>query len=560
MRDTRNIVTGTAIPSISYADQPYIAVTSRGSWVCVLTTGEAHEGSKGQHVVSSTSSDQGHSWSSLVAIEPPTGPEASWASPLVTPFGRVYAFYTYNGDNVHLGRDDTHGWYAFRYSDDNGRTWSDKRYRLPMRTTACDQLFRDGRLVQMFWGICKPIIVGETVYFSFTKLGRYFLDDGEGWLFRSDNILTERDPEKIHWEMLPEGEHGIRHPEFGSIQEEHNLAALSNGDLACVYRTTKGWTAVSYSRDSGRHWSTPEPMEYARDGRIIRNPRACPKIWRCSNSKFLLWFHNHGGTDFADRNPVWLSGGVEQDGEIRWSQPEILLYDDDPAKRMSYPDLIEGDGRYWMTETEKEVARLHVIDPMLLNGLWGQFENDHQLAEDGLALALDSHRIASMQRTGERPMSRLSGLSRDRGCTIELWLELLSLEPGQTLLRSGSGESGITVLTTENKTLAIELRDRQHTDQWDVDRGILKPGRLHHVVFIVDGGPGIITCIVDGKLCDGTTHPRQFGWGRFGVDLGDISTEELRLSAQTAARLKHLRVYDRYLRTSEAFGNWRCAY
>jgi hypothetical protein len=29
-----------------------------------------------------------------------------------TPFGRVYAFYTDNGDRVHLGRDDTHGWHA----------------------------------------------------------------------------------------------------------------------------------------------------------------------------------------------------------------------------------------------------------------------------------------------------------------------------------------------------------------------------------------------------------------------------------------------------------------
>ncbi len=39
---------------------------------------------------------------------------------------------------------------------------------------------------------------------------------------------------------------------------------------------------------------------------------------------------------------------------------------------MSYPDLIEQDGRYWITETQKTVARVHSVDPELLEGLWKQ--------------------------------------------------------------------------------------------------------------------------------------------------------------------------------------------
>ena len=147
-RDMRNVVTGAVIPSISYADQPYIAVTPKGQWVCVLTTGKGKEGAGGQHVSASTSTDKGKTWSKLVAIEPPTGPAASWACPLVTTFGRVYAFYTYNGDNVHLGRDDVHGWYACKYSDDGGRTWSARRFRLPMRITRCDTLKKKGQTSQ----------------------------------------------------------------------------------------------------------------------------------------------------------------------------------------------------------------------------------------------------------------------------------------------------------------------------------------------------------------------------------------------------------------------------
>ena len=108
--------------------------------------------------------DEGKTWSdSLIDIEPADGPEASWVMPLVTPSGRVYAFYDYNGDRIdRLGdkdglRADMLGWYVYRYSDDGGRTWSRKRHRLPVRVTACDRGNDWEGKVQIFWGIGKPI-------------------------------------------------------------------------------------------------------------------------------------------------------------------------------------------------------------------------------------------------------------------------------------------------------------------------------------------------------------------------------------------------------------------
>jgi len=556
--DWRNVETGTVIPSISYADQPYIAVTPKGHWVCVLTTGQGKEGARGQHIAASTSTDKGKTWSKLVAVEPPTGPAASWACPLVTAFGRVYAFYTYNGDNVHLGRDDVHGWYAYKYSDDGGRTWSARRYRLPMRITACDTLNKNGKTVQMFWGICRPIVAHGTVYFSFTKLGRYFLHDGEGWLFKSDNILTEKDPAKIRWEMLPAGDVGIRNPAFGSVQEEHNLAALSKpGHLICVYRTTKGFPAVSYTRDGGRTWSRPEPMRYGPGRRIIRHPRACPKIWRCRNGKFLFWCHQNGGTSYHGRNPVWLCGGVEKQGLVQWSEPEILLYHDNPAKRMSYPDLVEAGGRTWVTETEKLAARIHEIDPALLEGLWGQFENK-TVVKRGLALSLAGGRLAEAKRRGVA-MPKLPALSARGGITVEMQIKLATLEPGQVILdsrKAGKGP-GLTVTTTKDSTLAIALADGKHSAAWDVDKGLMKPGTWHHVVFIIDGGPAVISCIVDGRFCDGGTHVRPFGWGRFDRKIGRVGGGTLRILPTSTAAIRLLRIYSRPLRTSEAVSNCR---
>ena len=58
---------------------------------------------------------------------------------------------------------------------------------------------------------------------------------------------------------------------------------------------------------------------------------------------------------------MWLAGGVETDSPkgkiIRWSQPEIALYDDDPFIRMSYPDLVEEGGKYYLTETQKDLGQ-----------------------------------------------------------------------------------------------------------------------------------------------------------------------------------------------------------
>ncbi|MBI4328188.1 MAG: exo-alpha-sialidase, partial [Chloroflexi bacterium] len=315
--DWRNIRTGWVIPDEGYCDQPYVVVTRDGHWLCTLTTGRGQEGQRGQHVAATISTNQGRTWSNLIAIEPADGPEASWAVPLATPGGRVYVFYDYNGDQVEtLGsrriRADMLGWYVFRFSDDQGRTWSKERYRLPVRVTACDRANDWAGQVQIFWGISKPVSFGSTVLFGFTKLGRYMLENGEGWFFRSDNILTEPDPGQIHWQLLPEGDHGLRAPEFGSIQEEHNLVVLSGGSLFCLYRTTMGHPCQAYSRDGGRTWTRPEPAVYSPGGPRFKHPRACPKIWKTSNGRFLFWFHHHGGKDFLGRNPAWICGGVEK--------------------------------------------------------------------------------------------------------------------------------------------------------------------------------------------------------------------------------------------------------
>ena len=62
---------------------------------------------------------------------------------------------------------------------------------------------------------------------------------------------------------------------------------------------------------------------------------------------------------YNNRNPAWITGGIEKNGFIHWSQPEILLYHDDPAVKMSYPDFVEVDGVF---HEVGDVARLRALD------------------------------------------------------------------------------------------------------------------------------------------------------------------------------------------------------
>ncbi len=557
--DPRNIRTGREIPSENYADQPYVAVLPDGDWLCVLTTGPGREGARGQHVVAARSTDHGGTWSPLVDIEPSGGPEASWVVPFVTPFGRVYAFYDYNGDRVRTLRGkairaDMLGWYAYRWSDDGGRTWSDRR-RLPMRVTACDRGNDWGGKVQIFWGVSKPVTQNGRVFFGFTKIGKYMLEQGEGWVYRSDNVLTERDPAKVAWQLLPEGDHGIRRDRFGSVQEEHVVCPMdAPGSLLCVYRTTTGYACQSRSTDGARTWSEPRRMTYTPGGRPIKNPRANVKAWRTSGGRYLLWYHNHSGRSFQGRNPAWLAGGVERDGRIHWSQPEIVLYDADPKVRMSYPDLVEQGGRFWITETQKTVARVHAIDRSLVDGLWNQFENG-TVASDGLVLDLPPEKC----RAGATaPMPNLPDLSAGGGFSLGVWLRLERLAEGQTVLDTRDGEGrGLALTTTAATSLRLVLSDGTTEAAWEADPGALSAGRWHHVVATVDGGPKIVTFVVDGRLCDGG-EARPCGWGRFPNTLGrPAGSDTIRIAPRLDGRVGRVRVYDRYLRTSEAVGNFR---
>ncbi len=588
--DPRHLNNGWQIPSEGYCDQPYVVQTDDGAWLCIMTTGAGHEGATGQHVVSTRSTDRGRTWSELVDVEPADGPEASYAVLLKVPSGRVYAFYNHNTDNVrrvkadnppfgdgYCTRVDSLGHYVFKYSDDHGRSWSEQRFDVPVREMDIDRQNADGGRLRYFWNVGKPFVAHGAAFVSLHKVGGFgdgFFTSNEGVLIRSENILTEVNPAKITWETLPEGERGLRAPAGGdTVASEHSYSVLSDGSFYCVYRTIDGHPACAYSRDGGRTWSDPEYKKFP-DGRLFKHPRAANFAWRCANGRYLYWFHNHGGRfirehpaqrshAYEDRNPVWLCGGVETDSPegrvIQWSEPEIVLYDDDPYIRMSYPDLVEEDGQYYLTETQKDVARVHRIDPSLLQGLWDQFERA-DLTREGQLLEVDEPGPAVVDMPALPPFVRRSGLSPygtddlRTGFSLELWFQLDSSVAGRVLLdtRLENGQ-GFVLQHKGNGQLELVLDDGRTRASWDSDPHAVSVGKRHHAVVIVDGGPNVISFVVDGRLCDGGDF-RQFGWGRFSPHLRHANGSP-RLLIDGAIDL--LRVYGRALRTSEAISNFR---
>ena len=589
--DPRLITEGREIPTESYSDQPYIVKTDDGAWLCVLTTGAGREGQAGQHVVTLRSTNRGKTWDDPVDVEPADGPEASYAVLLKAPSGRVFCFYNYNAENLRrvkaddppfeggwCTRVDSLGSYVFRFSDDHGASWSADRFTIPVREMDIDRENAYGGAVRFFWNVGRPFIAHGAAYLSLHKVGGFgegFFTRSEGVLLKSVALLTTEDPGDVDWETLPEGERGLRTPPGGGpVAEEHSYTVLSDGSIYAIYRTIDGYPVRAISRDQGRTWGVPEYLTYA-DGRRVKHPRAANFLWRCASGSYLYWFHNHGGPfvpqgmaaegggyPYRFRNPVWLSGGVEVDcpegQDIAWSQPEIALYDDDPMIRMSYPDLIEDDGQIYVSETQKDIARVHAIPLAVTEALWSQHRRDTATREGLLIETREDTEMPTLPAlTALAPGRADHGWESTRlGFSLEISFRLGKIAPGTTLLDSRTRDGrGMVLRVSPDRTLELILSDGQTRAIWDTDPGAVREDTPHHLVAIVDAGPRVILFVLDGAVLDGG-ETRQFGWGRFSPHLSDINgAPSLRIGREAGVGL--VRIYDRALLVSEAIGNFR---
>jgi hypothetical protein len=193
----------------------------------------------------------------------------------------------------------------------------------------------------------------------------------------------------------------------------------------------------------------------------------------------------------------------------------------------------------------------------LIAGLLDQ-DDARTVARAGIVLEADHADLAGPTL----PMPRLPRLDADGGFSIELWLNARPETPGEVLLdsRDDAGR-GVRIVTAGQHQLEIQLADGRASAQWRTDPGAMERAGRHHVVFIVDGGPRMISVVIDGRVSDGGPT-RAYGYGRFhgtkNAGLADVSGRERAIvGAAATATIERLRIYDRYLRTTEAIGNFR---
>lgn len=563
--DWRNVKSGDRIPVKNYSDQPYVVKTDDGAWLMVVTTGVGDEGEPGQHITSSRSTDCGKSWSEPVPVESPQNPESSYAVLYKTDYGRIYCFYNYNEDNrrfvlVDDGshdngkcyRVDSQGEFVYKYSDDNGLSWSEKYYKIPQRKFRCDLENPYNGDVLYFWNVGKPFEIEKSVFVPLYKIGglnELFMYKTEGVLLKCNNINTEKDPEKLNWETYPDGDTGIRVPrEISKVSEEHSFVVLSDGGIFCVFRTTSGHAYCCYSRDGGHSFTEPEVMKYA-DGRPMKHSRAANFIWKCNNGKYLYWFHNHGGKSYEDRNPVWISGAVEYKAEdgmrLKFSQPEILLYDEDVFIRMSYPDLVEEDGEYYFTETQKCIARTHKADKKLLEGLWSQLEGT--TPEPASLWLADGDKMPVFDEFIIRDESRVDRGAMDVGGGFAITFDVdISKANGMLFSAMTPDKRGIEA-SWNGEEIVFTMGDGRRVAQFFSDKQPLKNGGIHKIGISVDAGPRVVSILVDSNICDGGDE-RQFGFGWFDRSMMNANGEEY---IKICSGVSNLRISNKFLTNSE---------
>jgi hypothetical protein len=485
----------------------------------------------------------------------------AYAVPAKAQNGRIYCFYNHNSDMVKskslFGRRcDMGGHFVFKYSTDNGVTWTANRYEIPIRDFDIDRIAPvviDKKPYRFFWAVGKPFFDEGNFYlplikFNFDRVS--IIERSECVFLMSPNLAMEKDPEKIEWITLPDGDVGIRTPEGGGpMAEEHSVVALSDGSFFCVFRTIDGRGAYTYSRDKGHTWDPPAYMPF-------KNPRAANFIWKCGNGKYLYWFHNNGLRWYTDRNPVWLACGQETDGPdgkiLEWGQPEIVLYCDSEYALISYPDMVEDDGKIYFTETQKETARVHEIPASFLGNLFNQDELNSDVT-DGVIFEV-THGLANLPKLP-------SFSDKDNSATDFAKLDLRS---GITFDISCDGKDGIIFENVNDKGkgiliesvdgfVCISMCDGRTKHLWDSSPYSLEKDKNNHVGIVIDGGPKVLTIIINGVLCDGGDK-KDFGWCRFSPQLVDLNGIQ---SVRIPQTIRRIRIYERALMTSEIISNYQ---
>ena len=201
---------------------------------------------------------------------------------------------------------------GFRYSDDDGHTWSQVRLIRPVN----DPGFTGMSVMRM----CQ------------TTRGTWLIGSHEGdWsrkpLTTRQYVLRSEDQGET-WTVLPGPRPGgWCVPEYGRMDEGRPIH-LGGDRVLMMMRTPEGHLWASWSRDDGKTWTEPRPT-------ALVHPDAPPMLFHLSDGKTLAAFHHnrasqrvyeglHGKMEgMTDRAEIWVS--LSSDEGRTWTEPRFVF-------------------------------------------------------------------------------------------------------------------------------------------------------------------------------------------------------------------------------------------
>lgn len=344
--------------------------TPSGDYLVMFPEGDHYANNKGTPKVnilqSYRSTDGGKTWAGPQEAFPGIAYSQHGFIPFV-PKGskRIYAFGTQpdpaQGYDWKDGKQENAP-IGFRYSDDDGRTWSEPTIIRPKN---------------------DPDFMGMSVMrMTETDAGTWLLGSHTAdWSVKPittlQYLLRSEDKGKT-WEVLPgKRPNGWTVEEFQRMDETRPLN-LGGGKVMLMARTPAGSLFISRSDDDGKTWSAFEPT-------TLVHPGAPPMLFPIDGGKTLLAFHhnrlplksdpkkNDGLNDKAEnmrvRSEIWFSLSTDQ-GRT-WGPSQFLFANiTEPNLKIaawnfqnSYVDLFEDDGILHLIVPHRWQQVLHITLP-----------------------------------------------------------------------------------------------------------------------------------------------------------------------------------------------------
>jgi hypothetical protein len=383
-----------------------------GAWLTTWSQG-SYEHAPDERAVFAISRDMGRHWSAPATIITSTPEERrAYGAPFVTPdAGRLYFFYFAGRQDVpfHDPAYDA-GQVCFVSSDDLGASWS-APHPIPLPDRDLD-IFA-GRFhgwinhppqVMPTGEVILPVSAART---NGLRRRAWMLAPAEVRVIRCDNLLTERDPDRLQFTLLPDGPRGIRvdaaahrdNPALRRLTDAFDGTALDSGfnfqEMTVVALDDERWLGVgrtflgapgcTLSMDRGHSWTPVEPLCDRPGGTPLRHPMTMCPLARMTDGRLVLLYTDNDGSrrgarhvwdgDGRTRNPQYLAVGRACPDGLHFGPPLLIADVDDSGPvnlktGISMPQFFQRDGRNFVCyNVNKEFILLDEIPMAVLDAI-----------------------------------------------------------------------------------------------------------------------------------------------------------------------------------------------